>query len=211
MPFDASCYLFSFMFGLFKYYIFLLIHLTLLTNCIQQYSLLIISFFCLKLLQVSKIKITATVQCALPDCARPSAKQLTYTRKPQIHSPQRRFSMVHFLLLSLAWPSTNQSYLQLSESDTLSPISRAFCVNILFSPFFLLIHTYIHPPKSAQKPPLVTHVPLLSSKSTLLPVYHLSDGGLRAGCDFILCNHRTWHRPWHRRDTHNKYLLNEWL
>ena len=74
--------------------------------------------------------------------------------------------MVHFLLLSLAWPSTNQSYLQLSESDTLSPISRAFCGNILFSPFFfLLIHTYIHPPKSAQKPPLVTHVPLRVPKA----------------------------------------------
>lgn len=48
MPFDASCYLFSFIFGLFKYYVFLLIHLTLLPNCIQPYALLIISFFCLK-------------------------------------------------------------------------------------------------------------------------------------------------------------------
>lgn len=48
MPFDASYYLFSFIFGLFKYYIFLLIHLTLLPNCVRQYSFLIMSFFCLK-------------------------------------------------------------------------------------------------------------------------------------------------------------------
>ena len=117
-------------------------YFTLLPESFFKDANLNISFLCLKLPQCLQDKITATIYCALTRGARHYAKQFTHVRKPQIHSPHRKFSTVGFLLLSIACTSTNHSYLQLSESNMLSPISRTFCWKHFLLTHFLLIHIY---------------------------------------------------------------------